>query len=308
MARFMVGIDLGTTNSALAVVDTQAKGRKAGVPETFPVAQLVGPGEVKALPLLPSFLYLPGAHDLPAGAAALPWNPEATDVVGVYARSVGAKVPGRLVSSAKSWLCHPGVDRTAELLPWGAPPDVPRVSPLEASARYLKHLVNAWNAAKGRRPEDRLEGQSVTLTVPASYDDTARHLTAEAAKVAGLTNVSLIEEPQAAFYAWLATHPPKEAGKLKPGMRCLVVDVGGGTSDFSLIRAGEHDGGPDLSARRRRRPFVARRRQHGPGPRQDGRGAAVGEARRGAVSGHSCRRAGPRRSNFSATTRRPKSR
>jgi molecular chaperone DnaK (HSP70) len=248
MARFMVGIDLGTTNSALAVVDTQAKGRKAGVPETFAVPQLVGPGEMKALPLLPSFLYLPGPHDLPAGATALPWNPDATDVVGVYARSVGAKVPGRLVSSAKSWLCHAGVDRTAELLPWGAPPDVPRVSPLEASARFLKYLVNAWNAAPGRRPEDRLEGQAVTLTVPASFDDTARHLTAEAAKVAGLTNVSLIEEPQAAFYAWLATHPPKEAGRLKPGMRCLVVDVGGGTSDFSLIRAGEADG--DLTFQR----------------------------------------------------------
>ncbi len=242
MARFMVGIDLGTTNSALAYVDTVAKAAGGVKLTTFPVAQLVAPGELQSLPLLPSFLYLPGTHDLPPGAISLPWLPGATDVVGVYARAVGAKVPGRLVSSAKSWLCHPGVDRTAALLPWGAPPDVERVSPLGASAKYLKHLVNAWNAAPGRKPEDRLEEQPVTLTVPASFDDVARNLTAEAAKQAGLKHVSLLEEPQAAFYAWLGTHTPEEAGKLKPGMRCLVVDVGGGTSDFSLIRVGAEAG------------------------------------------------------------------
>ncbi len=242
MARFMVGIDLGTTNSALAFVDTAAKSPGGVRLTTFPVAQLVAPGELQSLPLLPSFLYLPGPHDLPPGAIALPWRPGATDVVGVCARAVGAKVPGRLVSSAKSWLCHPGVDRTAALLPWGAPPDVNRVSPLEASAKYLRHLVDAWNAAPNRKPEDRLEEQPVTLTVPASFDDVARNLTAEAAKLAGLKHVSLIEEPQAAFYAWLGTHTPAEAGKLRPGMRCLVVDVGGGTSDFSLIRVGVEAG------------------------------------------------------------------
>ena len=242
MARFMVGIDLGTTNSAIAFVDTAVKSPGGVKLTTFPVAQLVAPGELKSLLLLPSFLYLPGTHDLPPGAIALPWLPGAADVVGVYARAVGAKVPGRLVSSAKSWLCHPGVDRTAALLPWGAPPDVNRVSPLEASAKYLKHLVDAWNAAPNRKPEDRLEEQPVTLTVPASFDDVARNLTAEAAKLAGLKHVSLIEEPQAAFYAWLGTHTPAEAGKLRPGMRCLVVDVGGGTSDFSLIRVGVEAG------------------------------------------------------------------
>jgi DNA-K related protein/Hsp70 protein len=241
MARFIVGIDLGTTNSALAFVDTSAKANPVAL-QTFPISQLVAPGDVQALPLLPSFLYLPGPHDLPAGATALPWHPEATDVVGQLARTTGAKVPGRLVSSAKSWLCHPGVDRTLALLPWGAPPEVTRVSPLEASAKYLKHIVNAWNAAPGRRAEDRLEDQPVTLTVPASFDDVARNLTAEAAKQAGLKHVVLLEEPQAAFYAWLGTHSAQEAGLLKPGMRCLVVDVGGGTSDFSLIRVGEASG------------------------------------------------------------------
>ncbi len=243
MARYLVGIDLGTTNSALAYVDAQARAKGGRVKlNTFPVPQLVAAGEVGEQPLLPSFLYIPGPHDLPPGAVALPWNPNATEAVGVFARNHGAKVPGRLVSSAKSWLCHPGVDRTAPLLPWGAPPDVPRMSPLEASAKYLRHMVDAWNHAPGRKPEDRLEDQPVVLTVPASFDDVARNLTAEAAKQAGLKNVSLLEEPQAAFYAWLGTHTPAEAGKLKPGMRCLVVDVGGGTSDFSLIRAGEEQG------------------------------------------------------------------
>src|SRR5439155_2698097 len=139
-------------------------------------------------------------------------------------------------------LCHPGVDRTAPPLPWAAPPDVPRLSPLEVSAKYLKHLVEAWNAAPNRKPDDKLEDQEVVITVPASFDDVARNLTADAAKQAGLKPVTLLEEPQAAFYAWLGTHSPQEAGKLKPGMRCVVVDVGGGTSDFSLIRAGEEKG------------------------------------------------------------------
>src|SRR5262249_54994286 len=149
----------------------------------------------------------------------------------------------RLVSSAKSWLCHAGVDRSAGLLPWSAPPDVPRLSPVEASARYLRHMVEAWNWVMARdRPDDRLEKQAVVLTVPASFDDVARTLTVEAATKAGLGNVVLLEEPQAAFYCWLVTHSHTEARALKPGARCLVVDVGGGTSDFSLIEAVEQQG------------------------------------------------------------------
>lgn len=242
MPRYLVGIDLGTTNTAVAYVDTAS--RAVGGPRlhTFHVPQVVAAGQVDQQDLLPSFLYLPGPHDLAPGSINLPWKKDPTDVVGVFARNHGAKVPGRLVSSAKSWLCHPGVDRTAPLLPWTGPPDVPRLSPLEVSARYLRHLVEAWNAAPNRKPEDRLEDQTVVITVPASFDDVARNLTAEAAKQAGLKNVTLLEEPQAAFYAWLGTHSPQEAGMLKPGMRCLVVDVGGGTSDFSLIRAAEEHG------------------------------------------------------------------
>ncbi|MBY0513154.1 MAG: hsp70 family protein, partial [Gemmataceae bacterium] len=242
MPRYLVGIDLGTTNTALAYVDTQEKHDGAPKLHTFPVPQVVSAGKVGAPALLPSFLYLPGPHDLAAGALDLPWRSNPEYAVGLFARNHGAKVPGRLVSSAKSWLCHPGVDRTAPLLPWAAPPDVPRLSPLEASSRYLLHLVEAWNTAPGRTPVDYLENQRVVITVPASFDDVARNLTAQAAKEAGLQHAMLLEEPQAAFYAWLGTHSGQEAAKLTVGMRCLVVDVGGGTSDFSLIRAGEEGG------------------------------------------------------------------
>ena len=242
MPRYLVGIDLGTTNTALAYVDTASKAVGSPKLHTFLVPQVVSAGEVGAQELLPSFLYLPGPHDLAPGSINLPWKQDPPEAVGVFARNHGAKVPGRLVSSAKSWLCHPGVDRTAPLLPWAGPPDVLRLSPLEVSARYLRHLVEAWNAVPNRKPDDRLEEQTVVITVPASFDDVARNLTAEAAKQAGLKHVTLLEEPQAAFYAWLGTHSPQEAGLLKPGMRCLVVDVGGGTSDFSLIRAVEEHG------------------------------------------------------------------
>jgi molecular chaperone DnaK (HSP70) len=244
MTRYLIGIDLGTTNSALAYVDLQGRHR-GGRPEvqTFAVPQLVAPGELAKRPLLPSFLYLPGAHDLPSGAVALPWDPVRAYAVGEFARGHGARVPGRLVTSAKSWLCHAGVDRSAPILPWTAPPDVPRISPVEASSRYLRHFVESWNYEKaGDDAEDRLEKQAVVLTVPASFDDVARNLTVEAARKAGIENLTLVEEPQAAFYCWLATHEAQELAHLQPGSRCLVVDVGGGTSDFSLIRAVEQQG------------------------------------------------------------------
>jgi molecular chaperone DnaK (HSP70) len=241
--RYLIGIDLGTTNSALACIEV-GRGR-GGRPPTQPflVPQLLAPGEVAPASLLASFLYLPGEYDLPAGATALPWDPECKYAVGEFARSHGARVPGRLVTSAKSWLCHAGVDRSAPLLPWSAPPDVARISPVEASARYLRHLVDSWNYTRARDdPEARLEKQAVVLTVPASFDDMARTLTVEAARKAGLAELTLLEEPQAAFYCWLSTHSAAEAAHLKPGARCLVVDVGGGTTDFSLIEAVEQQG------------------------------------------------------------------
>src|SRR5215471_10340393 len=178
-SRYLVGIDLGTTNSALAYIDLSRAGR-TGRPDIkpFAVPQLVNPGEMKDRPLLPSFLYLPGPHDLPAGSTALPWDATRTYVVGEFARNHGGKVPGRLVTSAKSWLCHSGVDRTSALLPWSAPPDVPRLSPVEASTRYLRHFVESWNWVMAKDdPESRLEKQPVVLTVPASFDDVARTLT-----------------------------------------------------------------------------------------------------------------------------------
>ncbi|HVS35795.1 MAG TPA: Hsp70 family protein [Gemmataceae bacterium] len=244
MSRYLIGIDLGTTNSALAYIDLRNATRDGRIDvRPFPVPQLVAPGETKDRALLPSFLYLPGPHDLPPGSVALPWDPNRNYAVGEFARNHGGRVPGRLVSSAKSWLCHSGVDRSAALLPWSAPPDVPRISPVEASTRYLRHLVEVWNWRMAKdRPDDRLEKQAVVLTVPASFDDVARTLTVEAAAKAGLENVVLLEEPQAAFYCWLVTHSATEAAALKPGARCLVVDVGGGTSDFSLIQAVEEKG------------------------------------------------------------------
>ncbi len=243
MPRYLIGIDLGTTNSAIAYVDFQQN--KSGPPtiRPFAVPQLVAAGEVQTRPLLPSFLYLPGPHDLPAGAIALPWDTNSQVAVGEFARNHGSRIPGRLVTSAKSWLCHAGVDRSAPLLPWSAPPDVPRISPVEASMRYLRHLTDAWNFAMAKdKPDLRLEKQMVVLTVPASFDDVARTLTVEAAKKAGIENLTLLEEPQAAFYCWLATHSSQEAQQITPGDHCLVVDVGGGTTDFSLIQASEQEG------------------------------------------------------------------
>ncbi|MCI0681771.1 MAG: hsp70 family protein [Gemmataceae bacterium] len=248
MPRYLIGIDLGTTNSALAYIDLHD-------PKTirpFHISQLVAAGETAPRELLPSFLYLPGPHDLPPGATTLPWADKTPDVaatsgvagvVGEFARNHGSRIPGRLVTSAKSWLCHAGVDRSAAILPWSAPPDVPRISPVEASTRYLKHMAQAWNHVMAAdQPEHRLEKLPVVLTVPASFDDMARTLTVEAARNAGLENVTLLEEPQAAFYCWLATHTHHEAAQIKPGDQCLVVDVGGGTSDFSLIQAVEQQG------------------------------------------------------------------
>src|SRR5256885_7569759 len=178
MTRYLIGIDLGTTNSALAYVDLQAaRAGPAGSPKIhiFHVPQLIAAGEVKPRELLPSFLYLPGQHDLPPGATALPWAPACAYVVGEFARNQGARVPGRLATSAKSWLCHAGVDRSAPLLPWSAPPDVPRLSPVEVSTRYLKHMVDAWNHTMAAKHADcRMEQCPVVLTVPASFDDIAR--------------------------------------------------------------------------------------------------------------------------------------
>jgi len=226
--RYCIGIDLGTTNSAVAYVDTAA-GKHV---EIFPVPQLVAESTLGSLPTLPSFLYLAGEHEIAPGALALPWDAARRFAVGTFARVQGTRVPGRLVSSAKSWLCHGGVDRTAAILPWGAPPEVKKLSPVDASARYLGHIREAWNHT---HPDAPFEAQDIVLTVPASFDEVARELTVSAAEAAGLKRVWLLEEPQAAFYAWLGSNERDWKDHLAGLNLLLVIDVGGGTTDFSLI-------------------------------------------------------------------------
>lgn len=240
-ASHIVGIDLGTTNCALASARLE-EGASATVHD-FPVPQLIRIGQTGPQPLLPSFLYSTGEHELPAGAATLPWGDSPGFVVGEFARWQGARVPGRLISSAKSWLCHPGVDRSAAILPWGAPPEVCKLSPTDASAMLLRHLAQAWDHA---HPEAPLREQEVVITVPASFDEVARSLTVAAAQRAGLENFTLVEEPQAAFYDFTARRRHDLGVALADIRLVLVVDVGGGTSDFTLIQTYVGEEGPAL--------------------------------------------------------------
>jgi hypothetical protein len=242
-SRYSLGIDLGTTHCALAYVDIEASDGETTVHGVLDIPQLSAPGTVDSLPLLPSFLYLPHEAELAAGDLNLPWSASLDFAVGELARSRGALTPIRLVSSAKSWLCHAGVDRRAAILPFDAPPEVARISPLEASTRYLAHLRQAWDQA---HPEALFDQQDVTVTIPASFDPAARELTAEAARAAGYQNLTLLEEPQAALYNWIQGSQGGWRKAVKPGDIILVVDVGGGTSDFSLIAVLEREGNLEL--------------------------------------------------------------
>jgi molecular chaperone DnaK (HSP70) len=245
MPRYSIGIDLGTTNSAASYFNLDETGPRGPAQTMLPIPQVTGVGAVGEKLLLPSFLYLPNPQEFPAGALALPWDKSRKDVVvGEFARAHGSKVPMRLVSSAKSWLCHAGVNRLEPILPWQAPADVPRISPLDASARYLAHIREAWDH---QFPDAALAGQDVVLTVPASFDAAARELTLQAAQQAGLPNITLLEEPQAAFYAWIEKLGAGFRKQIQPGDVALVVDVGGGTSDFSLIAITAQDGDVALS-------------------------------------------------------------
>ncbi|MBX3183105.1 MAG: Hsp70 family protein [Polyangiaceae bacterium] len=238
MSRFVVGIDLGTTHSALATVDTQREGARS---EVLGVTQLTSRGEHEARPLLPSFVYF--AHQ-GEGALSLPWDAERRFAVGELARRRSAEAPGRVISSAKSWLSHTGIDRRAEVLPLGAQDDVEKISPVEASFRYLDHLAESWQASDRSHPP--LAEQEVVLAVPASFDAAARDLTVEAAYAAGFEQVSLLEEPQAALYAWLEAMGDAWRQELSVGDLILVVDIGGGTTDFSAIACKEQDGALSL--------------------------------------------------------------
>ncbi|CDY75363.1 DnaK-related protein [Caballeronia glathei] len=237
--RFSIGVDLGTTHCALSYVDIASSDGEKTVQGVLPVAQLTAPGAADELDLLPSFLYLPHPDELTPGDLSLPWTAERDFAVGELARSRGAGTPIRLVSSAKSWLCHPGVDRRAAILPNDAPPEVARVSPLESSVRYLTHLREAWDHA---HPEAPFGEQEITVTIPASFDPAARELTAEAAASAGYGRMTLLEEPQAALYSWIQKSGGGWRRQARVGDVILVVDVGGGTTDFSLIAVVEREG------------------------------------------------------------------
>ncbi len=238
VARYVVGIDLGTTNSAVGYIDTR---REQGKVETFKIQQLTAIDSVEELETLPSFHYEPTSGEFDQHSALLPWQQDLPDhVVGHYARERGAHAPARLIGSTKSWLSHAGVDRTADLLPWHGAEDVRRLSPTDVSARYLGHIRHAWNYAFGDAP---LEQQDVVVTVPASFDEVARELTVKAAEKAGLPRILLIEEPQAAFYNWLHRHGGDWRETMHAGDTILVCDIGGGTTDFTLIQVRQDEDG-----------------------------------------------------------------
>ncbi|HHH28873.1 MAG TPA: Hsp70 family protein, partial [Polyangiaceae bacterium] len=232
-ARFAIGIDLGTTHCALARVALEGDGRT----EIVEIPQLVAGGGLESRRLLPSFIYLPPEAE---GAMPLPWDPDRQVAVGDLARARGAEVPGRVVASAKSWLCHPSADRRAGMLPLGAE-DVEKVSPVEATFRYLEHLIEAYDH-QFAETDGPLTEQKVVLTVPASFDAAARDLTVEAALAAGIDDLTLLEEPQAALYAWLEQAGEGWRKQLSPGDVVLVIDIGGGTTDYSAIEVRDEDG------------------------------------------------------------------
>ena len=238
-SRFSVGIDLGTTNSVVAYLElSQCDGEHAPL-QVLPIPQLTSPGLVGEKYQLPSFVYQAHESELADGDIALPWDDAPEAVVGEIARQLGSKTPIRLVSSAKSWLCHSGVDCRAAILPIQSPEEVPHLSPFQASVDYLRHMRDAWN---DQFPDDPLSDQELVITVPASFDPAARELTVEAAHSLGLRQAILLEEPQSALYSWIQASEGGWRKQAKPGDVILVVDVGGGTTDLSLIAVTE-DGG-----------------------------------------------------------------
>lgn len=239
-AVFRVGIDLGTTHTVLAFAPADG-----GEIQVFGIPQTVAAGQIAARPHLPSLRFHAAEGALAASDAQQSWVSQEWAVLGMFARELGQQTPGRLVASAKSWLSHAGVDRTAAILPWGAPEEVAKISPLEASASYLRHLRLAWDQA---HPQAPLAQQAIVLTVPASFDEGARQLTLEAAALAGLPSLHLIEEPLAAFYDWVHTQGEDLKAQLADSRRLLIVDVGGGTTDLTLVDVGRDEAGqPQLS-------------------------------------------------------------
>ncbi|MFA0160438.1 Hsp70 family protein [Vibrio splendidus] len=239
--KFSVGIDLGTTHCVLSFIDTTNEDARV---EVMPIPQLTTPGTVETRSQLGSFLYQPHEHEMNAGSRVLPWSSEPKALVGAIARNLGSKTPIRLVASAKSWLCHGGVNRRDAFLPAGSPEEVEKVSPLKTTELYLEHLKDAWNHAN---PEHKLADQDVTITVPASFDPAARDLTAEAARNVGFTHLTLLEEPQAALYSWIDNSNDTWRDEVNVGDIVLVVDIGGGTTDLSLVEVTQDEGNLSLN-------------------------------------------------------------
>ncbi|MFO0921467.1 MAG: Hsp70 family protein [Pirellulales bacterium] len=242
-AHYAIGIDLGTTNSVLAYAPL---GSELSQVQVLPITQLVALGQVEALPSLPSFVYIPTEQERESGVCAVPGHTSTRYVVGAYARSVSATAPGRTVASAKSWLCNPQVDRQSPLLPWEADDDVEKISPLQASTLYLQHLVAEWNR---QFPDAPFDQQFVSLTLPASFDMAARELTKQAAMDAGFpSDFVLLEEPQAAVYHWMDKAGDAWRKQVAVGDSLLVCDVGGGTTDLTLVQVDDEHG--ELQLRR----------------------------------------------------------
>ena len=236
-SRYIIGIDLGTTNIAVTFIDTE---RNRDVINVFSIPQLSASGECSALPLLPAFFYKPGEQNISPGGLELPWNKKLNYGVGLFAREFGCDNPSRFVSSSKSWLCHAGVDRKSTILPWNNVDTAEKFSPVEVTQAYLEHVKSAWDHTFRKLNDENgdaclLESQQVLITIPASFDETARELTIEAAERAGYKDITLLEEPLAVFYSWLNQHESEWKEKIVAGETTLVVDIGGGTTDFSII-------------------------------------------------------------------------
>ncbi|MGM0451642.1 MAG: Hsp70 family protein [Thermodesulfobacteriota bacterium] len=241
--QYIIGIDLGTTNSIVAYTEAALEKGQSPDIRVLDIPQVVAPRTIEKRSLLPSFLYLPSAAETADGALDLPWAGGGHLLVGQYARARGAEVPQRVVASAKSWLCNTAVDRNKAILPWEAPEEVDRISPVEASAAIIEHIKNAWNHEMAAGDQAlAMEQQAIYLTVPASFDAVARELTVQAAALAGLTHITLLEEPQAAFYSWIEVSGDQWRTAVEKGDLVFICDIGGGTSDFSLIRVSESDG------------------------------------------------------------------
>ena len=245
-SKYCIGIDLGTTNSSIAYIDTTDENDSSKA-ITLNIEQVTASGETAEMPLLPSAVYIPGDHELADGAISLPWDESPETTSGFFALTQGTSVPHRLITSAKSWLSHNGIDRRGPTLPVTDDEDVKRYSPVQASSFILNHLKSAWNYQFKADQDALFEKQQIVLTVPASFDASARDLTLEAARECGLEDITILEEPQAALYSWIGQNEEwrKEVTK---GDVILVIDVGGGTTDFSLMKVDEDDG--DLTLER----------------------------------------------------------